>query len=157
RSREQALAELAALGMTAHAGRYAPAAVILDAPASSLAKVRALSWLSLEGEASQLVALLVGGSPGERILDACAAPGGKTLAIAGRAAGARVVVAADVARAGVRGARGRFERADRGAIAALVTDARRPPFAPGSFDAVLVDAPCSGLGTLRSHPEIRWR
>lgn len=101
---------------------------------------------------SQWVAEAVGARPGERVLDLCAAPGGKALALAGTGAH---VVAADVrpGRAGlvVANARG---RADLGVV---VGDGTAPPFPPGSFDRVLVDAPCSGLGVLRRRPDARWR
>jgi 16S rRNA (cytosine967-C5)-methyltransferase len=89
------------------------------------------------------------------VLDACAAPGGKTLAIAERLAPGRSITAFDRNRAGL----GRLVReAERLGVDAVVAeaDARRPP-TTRPFDAVLVDAPCSGLGTLRRHPEIKWR
>jgi 16S rRNA (cytosine967-C5)-methyltransferase len=102
--------------------------------------------------ASQWVAAAVGAEPGERVADLCAAPGGKALALA--ATGARVV-AADLrpARATLvaDNARGRSP------LDVVVADGTAPPFAPGSFDHVLVDAPCSGLGVLRRRPDARWR
>ena len=109
-----------------------------------------------QDEASQLVAELVGGRPGERILDACAAPGGKTTAIAGAMGGTGLLVAGDLRTARLRLLRRTL--AGTGSAAAVVRlDLRRPaPFGP-VFDRVLVDAPCSGLGILRRDPEIRWR
>ena len=109
-----------------------------------------------QDEASQLVAELVGGRPGERVLDACAAPGGKTTAIAGTMGGRGLLVAADLRPPRLRLLRGTL--AGMGADAAVVRlDMRRgAPFGP-VFDRVLVDAPCSGLGVLRRDPEIRWR
>lgn len=109
-----------------------------------------------QDEASQLVAELVGGRPGERVLDACAAPGGKTTAIAGAMDGRGLLVAGDLRPARLRLLRGTL--AGLGAAAAVVRlDLRRgAPFGP-VFDRVLVDAPCSGLGVLRRDPEIRWR
>ena len=107
--------------------------------------------------ASQQVAAAVGAQPGDLVLDLCAAPGGKATAIAGATAGARVV-AIDVRerRAGlVRGNAERLGLADR--IDAVVADGRRAPFRGGGFHRVLVDAPCSGLGTLRRRPDLRWR
>ena len=103
--------------------------------------------------ASQWVAEAVGAEPGERVLDLCAAPGGKALLLA--ATGARVV-AADVrpGRARLVAANARPRRA---ALDTVVADGRRPPFPPASFDRVLVDAPCSGLGVLRRRPDARWR
>ena len=102
--------------------------------------------------ASRWVAEAVGAQAGERVLDLCAAPGGKALVLA--ATGARGVAAdARAARASlvVHNARGRAE------LAVLVADGRRPPFPPATFDRVLVDAPCSGLGVLRRRPDARWR
>lgn len=107
----------------------------------------------VQDASSQWVAAAVEPRAGERVLDACAAPGGKATALA--AAGA-VVVAADVNPTRV----GLIEQnADRLGldIETVVADATDPPFEPGSFDAVLVDAPCSGLGALRRRPDARWR
>ena len=108
-----------------------------------------------QGEPSQLVTRLLGLEAGSRVLDACAAPGGKTLHAATLAGPNGSVVALDPHRSGV--ARIVAEAARLGvAPHVVVADARRPPLRR-AFDAVLVDAPCSGLGTLRRHPELRWR
>lgn len=105
--------------------------------------------------ASQAVAAYVGARPGERILDLCAAPGGKATAMAGAGA---FVVAADLHthRVGlVAENAASLQLRDR--IGIVQCDARRLPLRPGSFDRVLVDAPCSGLGSLRRRPDARWR
>ena len=111
----------------------------------------------VQDEASQLVAEVVGAIPGERILDACASPGGKTTAMAAAMDNRGVIVATDL--------RGR--RVDLlartignlGATCARVVRADAAAVLPfrAAFDAVLLDAPCSGLGTLRRDPDIRWR
>jgi 16S rRNA (cytosine967-C5)-methyltransferase len=108
-----------------------------------------------QDRASQMVAAHVGARPGERILDMCAAPGGKATALAG--AGPALVVAADIspARAGVLAAQ--VARLGAAPVASVIADGTRPPWAPASFDRVLVDAPCSGLGVLRRRPDARWR
>jgi 16S rRNA (cytosine967-C5)-methyltransferase len=110
--------------------------------------------------ASKWVSGLVGAAPGERVADLCAAPGGKATAMA-RSIGdgdGGVVVAADLnpRRTGLLAA----NAARLGLASAVVVvraDARRPPFPGASFDRVLLDAPCSGLGTLRRRPDARWR
>lgn len=101
--------------------------------------------------ASQWVAEAVGAEPGERVADLCAAPGGKATFLA--ATGAQVV-AGDIRKARIGLIRA---NARKGHLDVLVADAARPPFAPASFDRVLIDAPCSGLGTLRRRPDARWR
>lgn len=108
----------------------------------------------IQDAASQWVVEVVGAGPGERILDLCAAPGGKASAMAGQGAS---VVGADArsARAGLVAANARRLQLDD--LRAVTADGLHPPFAPHSFDRVLVDAPCSGLGVLRRRPDARWR
>jgi len=95
--------------------------------------------------ASQWVAAAVEAAPGERILDLCAAPGGKATAMASDGA---YVVAADLQMHRAKLIRG---------VPVVVGDAVAPPFPPSSFDKVLIDAPCSGLGALRRRADARWR
>ncbi len=106
--------------------------------------------------ASRWVVDAVGAQAGDRVLDLCAAPGGKATALAGDGA---IVVAADVRSRRVGLIAGNAERVglDASQLQTVVADGTRPPFAPGSFRRVLVDAPCSGLGSLRRRPDARWR
>ncbi len=106
--------------------------------------------VSIQDEASQLVALLVG--RGERILDCCAAPGSKTSLLAQRNPEA-VVVAADLHPHRARLLRDLVRSSN---VRVIATDARGLPFR-GGFDRILADAPCSGTGTLARNPEIKWR
>lgn len=103
---------------------------------------------------SQWVAAAVPATAGDSVLDVCAAPGGKATAVA--AAGA-FVVAADLQPKRVGLIAANAQRLDALDLAAVVADGTAPPFAPASFRHVLVDAPCSGLGTLRRRPDARWR
>lgn len=113
----------------------------------------------VQDEGSQLIAVALAQAaiegPDARWLDLCAGPGGKAalLAALARRQGAGLV-AAEVQphRAGLVAAN---LRATGGAV--IAADGTRPPFAPGTFDRVLVDAPCTGLGALRRRPEARWR
>ncbi|MFB3814462.1 MAG: transcription antitermination factor NusB [Terriglobales bacterium] len=106
--------------------------------------------VTVQDEASQLVAALVG--RGRRILDCCAAPGGKTAAIADRNPEADII-AADLHAHRARLMR-RLVRAAN--VRIIAADARALPVS-GAFDRILVDAPCSGTGTLARNPEIKWR
>jgi 16S rRNA (cytosine967-C5)-methyltransferase len=106
-----------------------------------------------QDEASMRVVALLDPQPGERILDLCAAPGGKTTHAAELMRDEGEVVAHD--RLPARLARV-AQAAQRLGLTSVKTSEALPPDA-ATFDRVLVDAPCSGLGTLRRHPEIRWR
>jgi 16S rRNA (cytosine967-C5)-methyltransferase len=113
--------------------------------------------ISIQDEASQVVPLLLGVREGERVLDMCAAPGGKTAALARAAGCAGLVVAADLHARRLRGMREQFSRLGLSAVRLVELDAAGSlPFGV-RFDRILVDAPCSGTGTLGRHPEIRWR
>ncbi len=111
-------------------------------------------------EGSQLVAEVVAPPPRGRVVDACAGAGGKTLALAALLAGQGRVLALDVAGKKLEELRRRARRAGLSSVMAreiapgrpLPTEAR-----VAGWDRVLVDAPCSGLGTLRRNPEARWR
>jgi 16S rRNA (cytosine967-C5)-methyltransferase len=92
---------------------------------------------------------------GGRVLDACAAPGGKATHAAALMGGTGLVLALDRRLSGLRRLVGEARRLGT-PLHAAVGDARQPP-CRSLFDAVLVDAPCSGLGTLGRHPEVRWR
>lgn len=112
---------------------------------------------TVQDEASQLVVALLDPQPGEQVLDTCAAPGGKATAIAERIGSAGLVLALDrhLGRSDlVRRAARRLQLPN---LSCAERDSSRPLTDLGLFDRVLVDAPCSGLGTLRRNPDARWR
>jgi 16S rRNA (cytosine967-C5)-methyltransferase len=134
------------------AERAAEALVSMNGAASAVER----SDGYVQDPASQFVVDAVGAGPGDRILDLCAAPGGKATALANAGA---TVVAADIRPSRVGLIATNVERlglADD-QVQVVVADGTAPPFGPGSFDRVLVDAPCSGLGSLRRRPDARWR
>jgi 16S rRNA (cytosine967-C5)-methyltransferase len=158
-TRDEALGRLAAAGVPARAAPRAPDAVVLEGGADPAALPgHADGLITPQGEASQLVVWLLGVAPGARVLDACAAPGGKATYIAERLRETGAVCAVDVNPRGVGAIRRTARRLGLTAIEAVCGDAAEVASrSPGAYDAVLLDAPCSGLGTLRQHPEIRWR
>jgi len=146
---------LAADDVETEPSRYAPDGLVVTA--GKPLKRPADGLVFVQDEASQLVPLLVGAQPGERVLDLCASPGGKTIAIAAAMRDTGTIVATDV----------RSRRMDLLQQTVLASGARsvhvlrlgatgQLPFMP-VFNRVLVDAPCSGLGTIRRDPDIRWR
>jgi 16S rRNA (cytosine967-C5)-methyltransferase len=111
----------------------------------------------VQDEASQLVAECVAVRAGERVFDACASPGGKTVAMAAHAGADGLVVASDLRPRRVRLLVETIRRTGADRVRIVRTDLRQPLPLAQAFDAVLVDAPCSGLGTIRRDPDIRWR
>ena len=110
------------------------------------------AWPQSRG--SQLAGAAVGARPGERVLDLCAAPGGKATQLA--AAGAEVV-AVEKHPGRARELEENAERLVATGLTVLCADALDLPPGLGEFDRALVDAPCSGLGVLNSRPDLRWR
>ena len=143
-------------GVELRPGRFSPFArhVAAGRPTATPGFDAGTFWIQDEG--SQLVACLAGVGSGDRALDACAAPGGKTLALAEAVRTEGLVVASDRHAGRLRRLARNVARCRLGNVVALAADMTSPPLA-ATFDAVLVDAPCSGTGTLRRHPEIRWR
>jgi 16S rRNA (cytosine967-C5)-methyltransferase len=112
----------------------------------------------VQDEASQLIAELVGAPPSAHVLDLCASPGGKTLHLSAAVGPGGLVVACDVRPRRVRLLRRTVERCRLANTRLVHVAADAPlPFREASFDAVLIDAPCSGLGTVRRDPDIKWK
>jgi 16S rRNA (cytosine967-C5)-methyltransferase len=155
-TREALQTRLAAEGVVTETTPVAPHGLIVTA-GNPLSVVPDGSFV-VQDEASQLVARVVDAGRGETILDVCASPGGKTTDMAADMADTGVLVACDVRERRLR-LLTRAVVASGAAIVRLVhTDTQGPlPFAGAPFHRVLVDAPCSGLGTLRRDPDIRWR
>jgi 16S rRNA (cytosine967-C5)-methyltransferase len=109
----------------------------------------------IQDEASQAAALVPLPRPGEKVLDAAAAPGGKSFSLLAREP-AMAPVLADVSLGRAEIVRRNLQRLGR-RLPLVVADAGAPPFAAGGFDRVLLDLPCTGTGTLRRHPELKWR
>jgi 16S rRNA (cytosine967-C5)-methyltransferase len=113
--------------------------------------------ISVQDEASQIIPRLLNVESGDSVLDLCAAPGGKTMTLARAVGPCALVVATDVHAHRLREMRKQFERVQLTGVRLARVDATRPlPFRQ-KFRRILVDAPCSGTGTLARNPEIRWR
>jgi len=107
---------------------------------------------------AQIVARMVGARPGQRILDACAGVGGKSTHLAQIAGDRAIIDAADQSQRKLDLLTDSARRLGLTSIRPIASDLRRPgPELAGAYDAVLLDAPCSGLGVLRRHPELKWR
>jgi 16S rRNA (cytosine967-C5)-methyltransferase len=142
---------------TRAAGDELPEGLVVDGPfdAHGHELWRAGAYAT-QSRASMLVARTLDPQPGERVLDLCAAPGGKTTHLAALMGGEGAIVAVE-RHQGRASALGRTCERMRAAIVTVeVGDAARF-IASEPFDRVLVDPPCSGLGTLQGHPDLRWR
>ena len=158
---KQALADLGAEGVIVRESQVASGAYIVKSgPASAIAQAARRGAIYVQDEASQLVSILLDPQSGHRVLDLCAAPGSKTSHIAALADDKAWVVACDRHHRRLTTLRATCERLGAGSVDAVALDATSAlPFVAGGdeFDRVLADAPCSGTGTLRGNPEIKWR
>lgn len=157
RERARVFEELARGHLVVEPGRLLQNAFSVTGGSVSRTQAFREGRISIQDEASQAVPLLLGVQPGDRVLDLCAAPGGKT-AILARAAGSNgFLLAADLHAHRLRAAKAQFARLHLSNIEVIAADAAKPLPIRGNFQRILVDAPCSGTGTLARHPEIRWR
>lgn len=158
-SRQEVQQQLAADSISTAPCSYAPAGVTLPAGSGWTLPLppAAYHW---QDEASQLVAYILAPQPGEHILDACAAPGGKTSHIAALMAKQGQLQAVECHESRMRTLHQLCERLQcADFVSCRQGDMTQPPSwaQPASYDGVLLDAPCSGLGVLRRNPELRWR
>lgn len=114
-------------------------------------------WWSVQDASAQLVAYLVNPQPGEVVIDACAAPGGKTTHLAECMGDQGVVWACDRTTSRLKKIKANIQRLQLQSIKTFTGDSCHIPRFHGQADRVLVDAPCSGLGTLHRHADARWR
>src|SRR5215831_13916674 len=160
-AREDLLGRLADENVTARPTELAPAGLVCETRINAFALSAFRDGLfEVMDEGSQLVAELVAPPPGGRVVDACAGAGGKTLAVGAALGGKGRLLALDTDGKKLEELRRRARRAGLTNVEAKPVGAGAGDVAkaaPGVHDRVLVDAPCSGLGTLRRNPEARWR
>jgi 16S rRNA (cytosine967-C5)-methyltransferase len=160
-SRDQALAGLTAAGIEAAPTPLSPLGLrVVGRPALGQQAIFHDGLIEVQDEGSQLVALLADARPGQAVLDLCAGAGGKTLALAAAMCNRGRLIACDISAK-------RLERAVKRLRRAGVHNVERRALGPdaatwlkrqaGRFDRVLVDAPCSGTGTWRRNPDMKWR
>jgi len=138
-------------------GRSEGHTIIVDGPFDALAHPGyAAGAFTPQSRASQLVAPLLDPRPGERVLDLCAAPGGKTTHVAALMGDEGEIVAVEKHPGRARALEVTARRMHASSVRVVVGDATTFRDDHG-FDRVLLDPPCSGLGTLRSHPDLRFR
>lgn len=160
-NRDTVLAQLLAEGMAVEATLYSPWGIrFKEHPAINRHPLFVDGSLEVQDEGSQLLALLVGARRGEMVCDFCAGAGGKTLAIGAMMASSGRLYAFDVAEKRLAKLKPRLARSGLSNVMpqllASENDTRVKRLA-GKLDRVLVDAPCSGLGTVRRNPDLKFR
>ncbi|MCP8970185.1 16S rRNA (cytosine(967)-C(5))-methyltransferase RsmB [Ectobacillus ponti] len=156
-TRDEIIGLLEQSGIQAKKGELAQDALVMDK--GNVAHTRAFreGLLSIQDESSMLVARAVGPEEGDRILDSCAAPGGKTAHMAELLQGTGQIVSLDLHPHKVRLIEEQAKRLGLENVQTKAMDARTlgQHFQPESFDKILVDAPCSGFGVIRRKPDIK--
>ncbi|HET6161158.1 MAG TPA: RsmB/NOP family class I SAM-dependent RNA methyltransferase [Dongiaceae bacterium] len=160
-TRDEAIAALKAEGIVAAPTSLSPVGLRVHGR-PPLATLRCFKdgLIEVQDEGSQLVALLVDARPGMRVADFCAGAGGKTLAIAAQMKNKGKIVACDVLEGRIERAAVRFQRAGIHNVERKALSSERDQWVKrhaGTFDRVLVDAPCTGTGTWRRNPDAKWK
>lgn len=152
---EELEAALAGEGVATSRGALIPSTLMVGPSAPAGLPGFREGWFAVQDQASAFVVHALDPGPGERVLDACAAPGGKACHIACRVGESGIAVAGDISAARAR-LIGETARRLGVRVRVLAQDGRRPAVRE-AFDKVLVDAPCSGIGAARRRPELLWR
>lgn len=158
-NRDQLLQEFTAQGIEAAPCRYSPDGIVMTGRhmVSALPGFDA-GLFAVQDEASQLASRLLGAEPGERVWDACCAPGGKSCHIAQQMDDRGELIATDISRSKLTLVQDSLRRLGITSVSTAVADLHQPEtFPDGDFDRILLDAPCSGLGVIRRNPEAKWR
>ncbi len=160
-TRPDLLARLEQEGVPAEAGTFSELAVrIQEMKSPRLLPGFEQGCFAVQDEASQLAVMILDPKRGERILDACSAPGTKTLQLWQMMEQSGTLISADLNRNRLKQIHPEAERLGLTGFSTLIQDLTQPlklSEAEAPFDKILLDAPCSGLGTIRKHPEIKWQ
>ncbi len=160
-TREEVMLRLQESGFNVTETQFSPDGLVLTYPATSVRDTFSYKegQIQVQDEASQLAARLLDPRPGEKIFDACAGAGVKASHLAEIMKNQGTVTAVDISRQKIKALRENTDRLGIVIVEPLVRDLREDPGEAfrGDFDGILLDVPCSGLGTLRRNPEIKWR
>ena len=158
-SLEAVEAAMQAAGVAVKRLLHLPQALRLLEPAGSIQKLPEFQsgWWMVQDASAQLVSYLVDPQPGEFVIDACAAPGGKALHLAELMQDQGTIWACDRTSSRLKKLKENAERLGIHSTEISIGDSRDQPQFVGKGDRVLLDAPCSGLGTLNRHADARWR
>ncbi|MBL1178761.1 16S rRNA (cytosine(967)-C(5))-methyltransferase [Pantanalinema sp. GBBB05] len=158
-SLEQVIAAFTAQGIALQQVGSCPQALRLMQPVGAIQALPGFDqgWWMVQDSSAQLVSHLLNPQPGEVVIDACAAPGGKTAHIAELMGDRGIIWACDKTPSRLKKLRQNCDRLGLQSIRIHTGDSRQNPEFVGLADRVLLDAPCSGLGTLHRHADARWR
>ncbi|MGZ6293027.1 MAG: 16S rRNA (cytosine(967)-C(5))-methyltransferase RsmB [Syntrophales bacterium] len=160
-TRERTNEELLEQGFEIKETAFSSDGLIISTPTMSVRETEcyASGRVQVQDEASQLIARLVSPKPGENVLDICAGMGGKTTHLAAIMENRGSILALDISKKKIDELCKNASRLNAAIVDTRVRDAREKPGKAfiESFDKILIDAPCTGLGTLRRNPEIKWR
>jgi 16S rRNA (cytosine967-C5)-methyltransferase len=154
-TRDGLKASLLSQGVDARETVYSPVGLeLISSPPLRTLAAYEQGWFMVQDQAAQLVSLLLRPQPGETVLDACAAPGGKATHLAELMRDQGTLIALESDRERLKKIRENCARLGLTIVIPTLRDASR--YQEGRFDKILIDAPCSGLGVLRRHPDGRW-